>query len=194
MPIGFCGGAFCATNAVCLWDDRQQVSYCSCPEGFIGDGLQSCKSIPPKCNVRNNCGLNAQCLPVNDSYECVCNGGYYGDGLLCVPELNCRNVRELCHEFAQCIRTSAGYQCVCNTGKLIVVFTFSNIKTEFLLALFRIHRKRNSVSRTNKARGWVFVVESRCCHLKGSIRRKRWTSNRHFECKKQVLTLCQLIY
>lgn len=63
VPTGYCGGAFCAENAVCQWDNVDKVNYCLCPDGFIGDGVKTCKSIPPPCNVRNNCGLNANCLP-----------------------------------------------------------------------------------------------------------------------------------
>lgn len=63
VPAGSCGGAICAENAVCKYDDLQSVNYCHCPEGHTGDGLSSCKSIPPQCNVRNNCGLYATCVP-----------------------------------------------------------------------------------------------------------------------------------
>lgn len=119
MPAGFCGGTFCAKNAVCLWDNVQGVQYCSCPEGFVGDGLTSCKSVPPPCNVKNNCGLNAQCVPTNNnSYECACNQGYYGDGFICILEINCANTPSLCHEQGRCISTKSGYQCVCNAGKV----------------------------------------------------------------------------
>lgn len=108
----------CAKNAVCLWDAEQNVQYCNCPEGFVGDGLISCKSVPPPCNVRNNCGLNAQCAPnaANGSYECMCNEGFEGDGFNCMPEVNCYNVPTLCHEFGRCISTRSGYQCICNSG------------------------------------------------------------------------------
>lgn len=61
VPTGLCGGAICAENAVCKWDQEQQVSYCHCPPEFVGDGVKLCKSIPPPCNVRNNCGLYATC-------------------------------------------------------------------------------------------------------------------------------------
>lgn len=63
VPAGSCNGAFCAENAICLFDDRQKVNYCYCPEGFIGDGVSACKSVPPPCNIRNNCGLYASCSP-----------------------------------------------------------------------------------------------------------------------------------
>lgn len=114
---GYCGAALCAKNAVCLWDDEQDIQYCACPDGFEGDGLHSCKLIPPPCNVKYNCGLNAACKPTNNNtYECACNSGYYGDGLICIEEINCRNA-DLCHEFGRCIETSSGLQCVCNSGE-----------------------------------------------------------------------------
>lgn len=49
-------------------------------------------------------------------FECVCNSGFYGDGLNCIPEVNCINVPSLCHANAKCVSTSAGLQCICNTG------------------------------------------------------------------------------
>ena len=117
MPAGYCGGAYCAKNAVCLWDNIQDFQYCQCPDGFVGDGLKSCVSVPPPCNVKNNCGLNAQCAPAyNNTYECACNSGFYGDGFICVEEINCMNA-PLCHEQGRCIKTSSGFQCVCNAGK-----------------------------------------------------------------------------
>lgn len=106
----------CAENAVCLTAD--DVQYCACPEGFVGDGLHSCRSIPPPCNVRNNCGLNAQCLPNdNGTFACACNQGFEGDGFNCSPEVNCYNVPTLCHELGRCVSTRSGYQCVCNSGE-----------------------------------------------------------------------------
>lgn len=63
VPTGSCGGAFCAENAICQWDNTERISYCFCPPGFVGDGLKTCKSVPPACNVRNICGLYASCTP-----------------------------------------------------------------------------------------------------------------------------------
>lgn len=63
VHAGSCGGAYCAENAICSWEPIQKISYCLCPEGFEGDGVRQCKSIPPPCNVRNNCGLYGSCVP-----------------------------------------------------------------------------------------------------------------------------------
>lgn len=63
VPIGSCGGVYCASNAACKYDEQHQVPYCECVEGYIGDGIKSCKQPTPTCNVRNNCGLYATCAP-----------------------------------------------------------------------------------------------------------------------------------
>jgi nidogen (entactin) len=136
---GSCGGAYCAENAVCQWDNRQKVSYCLCPGGFVGDGIKVCKSLPPPCNVRNNCGLYATCVPnYRDPsvYECACNAGYFGDGFVCTPERNCANVPEMCHRDAHCMSTTAGYECVCNQGRLCFNFRKWKLKNCQLIKSF----------------------------------------------------------
>uniref|UniRef100_A0A1B0DDW6 Uncharacterized protein n=1 Tax=Phlebotomus papatasi TaxID=29031 RepID=A0A1B0DDW6_PHLPP len=120
VPIGSCGGAICAENAICRWDQTQMVSYCYCPPDFEGDGIHSCKSRPPPCNVRNNCGLYASCLPNyrldSTVYECVCDPGYEGDGFVCTRELNCLLDPRMCHPQAKCLSVATGVKCVCNQG------------------------------------------------------------------------------
>ncbi|CAD7078769.1 unnamed protein product [Hermetia illucens] len=121
VPSGLCGGVYCAENALCRMDRMTQNPYCECIEGFTGDGVKSCISIPSPCNVRNNCGLHATCAPVNDEYrryECRCDPGYYGDGYLCVEEQNCRNTPNLCDPNARCVTAADGLQCICNPGFL----------------------------------------------------------------------------
>uniref|UniRef100_A0A182NFC0 Nidogen n=1 Tax=Anopheles dirus TaxID=7168 RepID=A0A182NFC0_9DIPT len=119
VRAGSCGGAYCAENAVCVIDPVQKIPYCHCPQGFIGDGVSQCRSIPPPCNVRNNCGLHATCAPSyreTSTFECVCNAGFFGDGFVCTPERNCANIPSLCDPNARCESTTNGYQCICNDG------------------------------------------------------------------------------
>ncbi|XP_059616809.1 nidogen [Phlebotomus argentipes] len=119
VPIGSCGGAICAENALCRWDHAQMVSYCFCPPEFEGDGIHTCKSKPPACNVRNNCGLYASCVPnYRDStvYECVCDPGFEGDGFVCRRELNCVIDPRMCHPQATCVASGSGVKCICNQG------------------------------------------------------------------------------
>lgn len=59
-------------------------------------------------------------MPTNyNKYECACNSGFYGDGFVCVPEINCVNVPSLCDINGRCVSTKSGYQCICNAGKIL---------------------------------------------------------------------------
>lgn len=168
VPTGFCGGAYCAQNAVCQWDNVEAVSFCLCPKGYVGDGIQQCTSLPPTCHVQNNCGLNAQCLLIAppEGYECTCNPGYHGDGINCVPDENCVNYPSMCHQNAKCVSTPAGYKCACNLGKWIANFRWRGpwFILSILLGTRRIHWQRISVWRTNSSRSRIFAVEPRSCH------------------------------
>uniref|UniRef100_W8B8M3 Nidogen-1 n=1 Tax=Ceratitis capitata TaxID=7213 RepID=W8B8M3_CERCA len=118
VPAGRCGPVFCGANAICKWDSVQGVQYCDCIEGYAGDALESCRSIPPPCNVRNNCGVHATCEPTDDPaiYECQCNAGFHGDGYVCVEDQNCLNTPQMCDMNAKCLSTNNGLLCVCNQG------------------------------------------------------------------------------
>ncbi|XP_055916936.1 nidogen [Eupeodes corollae] len=121
VPAGMCGGTYCADNAMCKWDNRQHVQYCECMEGYQGDGVSSCKSIPTSCRVRNTCGVHATCEPSRTDpalFECICNPGFYGDGYLCIEEQNCQNTPSLCDPNASCQSINSGIACVCKPGYL----------------------------------------------------------------------------
>ncbi|ROT61485.1 hypothetical protein C7M84_020737 [Penaeus vannamei] len=61
---------------------------CSCPDGFIGDPLTSCRLKPDvpvdPCNP-NPCGINANCEVKNNRAFCTCFPGYFGN-----PDVECR--------------------------------------------------------------------------------------------------------
>lgn len=61
-------------------------------------------------------------------YECICNIGYYGDGFICEPDVNCQNVPSLCHPNAECASTTSGLQCVCNAGKQNIMILYILLK------------------------------------------------------------------
>lgn len=62
VPNGRCGSVYCGTNAICRFDVLG-LQYCTCIDGYQGNPFDYCDSIPEPCNVRNNCGLNANCVP-----------------------------------------------------------------------------------------------------------------------------------
>lgn len=121
VPAGMCGGTYCADHAMCKWDNKQNVQYCECMEGYMGDGVGSCKSIPISCRVRNTCGVHASCEQSRSDpamFECVCNSGFYGDGYLCIEEQNCQNTPSMCDPNAICQAVNGGIGCVCKPGYL----------------------------------------------------------------------------
>lgn len=143
-PAGSCGGAICAANAECLWDNDMKIQYCQCPKGFIGDGVSSCNLKAPACDVRNNCGLYASCVRTKDSddFECECDSGYIGDGLICIPEVNCINKPSLCDKNAKCITVHNEKTCVCNSGE-------NNQKSIYIVALQRLFQINSTILLTS---------------------------------------------
>ncbi|EDW61724.1 nidogen [Drosophila virilis] len=118
VPTGRCGSVYCGSNAICKWDEALGVQFCDCIDGYQGDALAGCLSIPIPCNLRNNCGIHATCEPTEDpaNYTCQCNAGYRGDGYVCIEEQNCLNNPTLCDMNAKCHSTNSGLVCVCNPG------------------------------------------------------------------------------
>ncbi|KAH1019720.1 hypothetical protein HUJ04_009502 [Dendroctonus ponderosae] len=116
---GSCGGGTCVSNAECVFDEDYQTYYCTCKDGFIGDGITECRERPIGCDTLNNCGLHATCRYEEEAqmYMCRCNHGFFGDGFQCSVEKNCLVDRTMCDPNAQCL-TDAGrsYYCQCNLG------------------------------------------------------------------------------
>ena len=57
---------------------------CECKEGYNGDGKESCIDIDECETETDNCHKHADCINEEGSFECLCNDGYYGDGVLCI--------------------------------------------------------------------------------------------------------------
>ena len=68
-----------------------ETHYCHCQSGLIGDGVHECKPKPLGCDVTNNCSPKAKCQynSYDDYHQCVCNDGFYGDGLICSEIKTC---------------------------------------------------------------------------------------------------------
>jgi nidogen (entactin) len=111
-----CNGAVCPDHASCLYDETEQVSYCQCDPGYEGDGISHCRPEVHGCDLNNNCSPDADCIPIENSYNCVCKEGFIGDGYACTQELTCRNNPYLCDAHASCLKRTDGFLCECNTG------------------------------------------------------------------------------
>lgn len=111
-----CNERICVEHASCLFDDNIGISYCQCNVGYQGDGITQCVLPGNTCDVTNHCHPNAECSLVDNTYTCVCNEGFLGDGYQCTLEPNCRNIPNLCDLHASCLKQSGGYACECNKG------------------------------------------------------------------------------
>lgn len=76
----------CNENAVCFMNNRGSYE-CQCSKGYIGDGY---KCSTQSCDILNNCGDNAQCIPDLNTlqHSCVCVFGYIGNGYQCSKDGN----------------------------------------------------------------------------------------------------------
>ena len=97
---------------------------CYCPEGFEGDGVNSCENIN-ECDIRNEwgylpCSPNAQCQDYEGTYTCSCYPGYTGAGTAddpCEDEDECSLGRHNCLATgARCVNGEGSFTCECTTG------------------------------------------------------------------------------
>lgn len=72
--------ALCSPDALCheLFGDKHM---CTCKEGFQGDGVTCTTILPTLSKPCINCDPSAKCFNGN----CVCNTGWFGNGLFCLP-------------------------------------------------------------------------------------------------------------
>lgn len=84
----------------------------------------SCDEPDDCADGNHNCNKNAECVSnaavygkKTSGFKCICNDGFYGNGISCYPEVDeCELGRHRCNENAYCIDKNAGYDCKCNEG------------------------------------------------------------------------------
>lgn len=110
---------------------------CTCNEGYEGNGIQ-CSSMRSQINLLpfalllfllididecyteqlNSCHGNATCNDTDGSYECYCNDGFYGDGVVCNDIDECAANLSQCDAKAFCVNNNGSYKCFCFPGYL----------------------------------------------------------------------------
>lgn len=75
----------------------------------------SCRDINECLTNNGGCDQNAQCINIEGSFKCVCDGGFKGDGYSCVDIDECSNDPSLC-ENGQCLNYPGSYRCECEMG------------------------------------------------------------------------------
>ncbi|XP_043558358.1 mucin-4-like isoform X1 [Chiloscyllium plagiosum] len=84
----------------------------SCPRGLTGNGIR-CTDID-ECTSENSCSPNATCTNIVQSYNCVCNSGFSGNGSSCIVINPCDS--SPCSPNADCTNTTGNFSCTCKEG------------------------------------------------------------------------------
>uniref|UniRef100_A0A158Q8F9 Nidogen-1 n=1 Tax=Elaeophora elaphi TaxID=1147741 RepID=A0A158Q8F9_9BILA len=161
----------------CVFGKNGEPGYCKCRGWYVGDGVHHCgppietevkqviiddshREVVQTCGS-HQCDVNAYCDSSSGPEHCVCQNGYYGNGISCAPHFNgqqkldivpgghagvrdgigkvCRSHEE-CGEHANCVYSNefGAYRCVCvppyfNDGlKCVESKEGNNFSSEFL--------------------------------------------------------------
>ena len=113
---GICTGS----NEVC--ENTPGEHECLCAEGFERvDG--GCVDVEECSAAVSPCDEKATCTELDGSYQCDCNAGYNGDGILycfdideCVASVNGTILNPCNPDYAKCTNTDGGFECSCIGG------------------------------------------------------------------------------
>jgi cysteine-rich repeat protein len=93
----------------CVDECRTVASGWECPE----EG-GACTDINECDRETDNCSDFGTCSNVDGSFECACNSGYAGDGVLCANINECD--ADPCDTDAVCADSDGSFTCTCNSG------------------------------------------------------------------------------
>ncbi|XP_050512495.1 neurogenic locus notch homolog protein 3 isoform X1 [Diabrotica virgifera virgifera] len=113
----------CGVNANC--EARRGVPVCTCPAGYTGDPITSCRRFNPEelCHP-SPCGPNTHCEVKNEVPTCSCLPGFHGS-----PLAGCRHECESdveCGPTLACIEFKCQNPCLSQCGKNAECETISN--------------------------------------------------------------------
>ncbi|XP_046846185.1 scavenger receptor cysteine-rich type 1 protein M130-like isoform X2 [Xenia sp. Carnegie-2017] len=64
----------------------------------------------------HSCSINAECVDTVQSFKCICNPGFTGNGKYCNDINECSLSTDNCHQNATCINNKGSFSCKCNFG------------------------------------------------------------------------------
>ena len=115
---GFC---FLASDSHGLTTERRCITLRvpekpACEEGFEESNGQ-CIDIDECIAETDNCDVNAKCVNISGSFNCVCLVGFRGDGVNKCAEIDeCAEKTHNCHIKANCVNTPGSFNCNCFDG------------------------------------------------------------------------------
>ncbi len=98
----------------------------NCPTGYQGDG-DTCADVDECERGLHNCHADATCINTRGSFRCVCNDGFAGTGVLCVP-VDPRSCND---------QPCFGGRVQCQDLQLRAVLRNTDLATATLIKLFR---------------------------------------------------------
>uniref|UniRef100_A0A8R1DNL8 FiBrilliN homolog n=1 Tax=Caenorhabditis japonica TaxID=281687 RepID=A0A8R1DNL8_CAEJA len=118
----------CNKHAVCI-DILPDSHFCSCPDGFIGDGMM-CDDVD-ECNNAGMCeDKNSQCENTIGSFNCVCDPGYKKEGDVCVAEKKAPNREKIEIDEETSSSTSSGAEKPTTQSSVATESTSTTVVTE----------------------------------------------------------------
>ncbi|XP_034395468.1 adhesion G protein-coupled receptor E1 [Cyclopterus lumpus] len=122
----------CGENADC--HNTVGSFHCRCADGFTSSTgaldftaatSATCRDVNECLEVKDICGLNAQCFNTIPLYACICDNGFisttgverfhHGDNVTCRDIDECLE-ENACDQNAACVNTPGSFHCVCNAG------------------------------------------------------------------------------
>ena len=75
-----------------------------------------CIDVDECANRHDNCDENAACINTNGAFDCECNSGFDGDGVVCLDINECTKGIHNCDVNALCNDLDTTFECTCETG------------------------------------------------------------------------------
>ncbi|XP_046846620.1 scavenger receptor cysteine-rich type 1 protein M130-like isoform X4 [Xenia sp. Carnegie-2017] len=85
--------------------------------GHSEDAGVECSNEFDECTANvHSCSINAECVDTVQSFKCICNSGFTGNGKYCDDIDECSLSTDNCHQNATCINNKGSFSCKCNFG------------------------------------------------------------------------------
>jgi hypothetical protein len=100
------------SNCGCLSGYQGEITWGADSQSYLGECTNS-----NECETESdNCDVNATCTDTAGGFDCACNSGYDGDGVICTNIDECATDTDKCDDNAVCTDTDGASTCACDDG------------------------------------------------------------------------------